>query len=73
MDKGILYLACTAVLLGLGVAGFVSLNNKVAKLGPTIVVEKVVVTPTLAPTATPSAYFRSSVKTVAPATTKTVK
>lgn len=70
MDKGILYLACTAVVLGLGAAGFVSVNNKLNKLQPTVVVEKVVVSPTTAPTATPSAFLRSTVKTVVPVTTK---
>lgn len=68
MDKGILYLLCTAVLVGVGYLAVGGLHNEIQKDCPLRVVY---VTPSPAPavsiTATPSAALRSTVKVGTPA------
>lgn len=74
MDKGIVYLGCTAVLIILGLIGVKGLSQQVTQscVGRTVYV-KVAVTPTPEPTATPSAAIKSNVRisTPAAATNKT--
>lgn len=66
MEKGILYLACTALILGLGAIGVSALSNQIAHIS-TVRVVQVAVAPTVAVTATPSAALKPVVKVGTPA------
>lgn len=76
MEKGILYIICTILILGAVVLGDSAINNKIdSKIKTQVIVEKqiVTVTPSVAVSATPSAAMKSSVVrkvTVAPVVTK---
>lgn len=65
MEKGILYLACTAILLAVGLIEVSTLNNQIVKTCSVRVVAPSVA-PTIEPTATPSAALKSSVRVSAP-------
>lgn len=68
MEKGILYLVCTAVLLGLGFLGLRGIDREIIKECTIHTVYlKPVTTPTVVPTATPSATLKSSVRISTPA------
>lgn len=68
MEKGILYLACTALLLGAGVIGVSRLSSQIAQDCRVVVVHaQPSVSPTAEPSATPSAALKTSVKVGTPA------